>query len=203
MGVKPLEPQVSPVGETPAREAVSGVMPRIPPFDELYDEFFPIVWRTARRMGIPEAQLEDLCQDVFIAVHRRLPDFQGNASLKTWIFGFVVNVVQTHRRTLRRKSVDYRATGGLVDPDTLVDSRFRTPDSHVNCMEAIQVARRALEELSENKRIVLVLSEFEQLTAAEIAVTIGVNVNTVYARLRSARRQFSKAVKRLQLGTVQ
>lgn len=168
----------------------------VPSFDEVYQEYFPFVWRTARRMGVNDSSLDDVCQDVFVAVHRRLPEFEGRSSLKTWMFGFVLNVVQVHHRTQRRKNVSYRATGEVVDPDTVEDSRSQSPDEQMSRTEAADIAHDLLSRLPDDKRAVFILSELEGMSAAEIAEAVSANVNTVYARLRAARQQFSQAVER-------
>ena len=71
-------------------------------FAAVYREYFPFVWRMARRLGVAPHALDDVCQDVFVVVHRRLGDFEGRSSLKSWIFGIVHNVALVHRRKLRR-----------------------------------------------------------------------------------------------------
>jgi RNA polymerase sigma-70 factor (ECF subfamily) len=166
-------------------------------FEQVYEEFFPFVWRTARRMGVREGSLDDVCQDVFIAVHRRLPEFEGRSSVKTWLFGFVLNVVQVHHRTLRRKSVSHRAVGDVMDPDLLTD-QGHGPHEQASRNEAASLAHAVLDQLDEEKRVVFILAELEEMSATEIADAVGANVNTVYARLRAARQQFALAASRLQ-----
>ncbi|HTM44412.1 MAG TPA: RNA polymerase sigma factor [Polyangiaceae bacterium] len=169
-------------------------------FPGLYEEYFPLVWRTARRLGVPEASLDDVCQEVFLAIHRRLSQFRGRSSVRTWIFGFILNIVQVHHRSQRRKSVSHRAVGELLDPDTLTDNQQASADERLRSAEAVRIARLALEAIDADKRAVFVMADLEGLSAAEIARALDLNVNTVYARLRSARRQFQKLVRRLAIG---
>lgn len=177
------------------------VLPDQSNFPTLYEEYFPLVWRTARRMGVPPASLDDVCQEVFLAIHRRLPYFTGASSVRTWIFGFVLNIVQVHHRSQRRKSVSHRAVGELLDPDTLTDNSQASADERMRSAEAVRMARLALEEIPPEKRAVFVMAELEGLTAGEIARGLDINVNTVYARLRSARRHFQRLVRRRALGS--
>ncbi|WP_437572271.1 MULTISPECIES: RNA polymerase sigma factor [unclassified Sorangium] len=165
-------------------------------FAEVYEEIFPFVWRTVRRLGVDASAHEDVCQEVFVVVHRRLPEFRGRSSLKTWVFGIVVNVVQTHRRSLRRKSPAHRGTGETVDPEQLAGPSDLSPYEAMTRAEAARVAHDLLASLDEEKRVVLLLAELEEMPATEIAQGIGVNINTVYARLRAARQAFSDAVRR-------
>jgi len=71
----------------------------------IYRSHGAFVWRNLRRLGIPENMVEDVLQDVFMVVHRRLPEFAGRSSLKTWLFGIVLRVVKTHRRSQKRRRV--------------------------------------------------------------------------------------------------
>src|SRR5687767_127874 len=74
-----------------------------PDFDTLYDEQVDGVWRLLQRFGVPESGLEDAVQEVFIVAHRRLSDFRGDSTLKTWLGGICVRVAKDVRRTLARK----------------------------------------------------------------------------------------------------
>jgi RNA polymerase sigma-70 factor (ECF subfamily) len=137
-----------------------------------------------------------VCQEVFVVVHRRLPEFRGRSSLTTWVFGIVVNVVQAHRRSLRRQSPAHRATGEIVDPEQVAGPSNLSPYEVMTRAETAREVHDLLASLDEEKRVVLLLAELEEMPAAEIAQGIGVNINTVYARLRAARQAFSDAVHR-------
>ena len=107
-----------PLGTGPASTmaaAAGDVVPR--DFDELYARYFDFVWRNVRRLGVPEAEVDDAAQEVFLVVHRRLGDFVPRASIKAWIFGILARVARDHRRVLARKSPSARAADPPVDPD--------------------------------------------------------------------------------------
>src|SRR5580693_7433095 len=72
-------------------------------FDTIYRENFRFVWRTAKRLGIEPVFLDDVVQETFVVVHRRLADFARRSSIKTWLYGIVRRVVADHRRGQRRK----------------------------------------------------------------------------------------------------
>lgn len=167
-----------------------------PKFSEIYERYFSLVWRTARRLGVAEAALDDVCQEVFLAVYRQLPNYSGQSTVRTWVFGFILNVVQVHHRSLRRKSTYHRAVGELVDPDTLTDGRQPSAYQYVRSNEALSIARIALADIDEDKRALFVMAALEGFTASEISDTLGLNVNTVYSRVRSARRQFQRLVRK-------
>jgi RNA polymerase sigma-70 factor (ECF subfamily) len=165
-----------------------------PSFDELYEAYVDFVWRSARRLGVADSAVDDVVQQVFLVVHRRLPEFTPGGSVRTWIFGIVVRVVRDHRRSLRRKSP--HAFGPPADPEMLVDQRAAGADESTALAEAARLVQTWLDELDEDKREVFVLAELEQMTAQEIADATGTNASTVYSRLRAARIEFEKAAER-------
>lgn len=159
--------------------------------EDIYEESFDFVWRSARRMGVAESSVDDVVQEVFLVAHRRLADFEGRSRVETWLFGILLRVVSDHRRTLRRK-------GGLAPlPEALADdSTARCPAERAETREKVRLLHALLDTLDDDKRAVFVLSELEQLTAPEIAEALGVNLNTVYSRLRVARKKFDEALAR-------
>jgi RNA polymerase sigma-70 factor (ECF subfamily) len=164
-------------------------------FVEVYEQCFDLAWRNIRRLGVPDAQVDDAVQEVFMIVHRRLGEFQGRASLRAWVCAIVTRVASDQRRTVRRKSAK---ADGSIDTDTLPDEH--APDPHDSAVreEGVRRLHRLLDELADDKRAVFVLAELEQMSAPEIAESLGENVNTIYARLRAARREFEQLVSREQ-----
>jgi RNA polymerase sigma-70 factor (ECF subfamily) len=169
-------------GETTRPAAVSR-----PTFEEAYEHLFDFVWRSLRRLGVAEASIDDAVQDVFIVVHRRLEQFEGRSSLKTWIYAITLRVAHDHQRLARRK-------GGHAPLDPSLPDEAPGPVESLVRAEAVRELERLLRTLDEDKRAVFVLAEIEEMTAAEIAETLGVKVNTVYSRLRAARRELETAL---------
>jgi RNA polymerase sigma-70 factor (ECF subfamily) len=137
-------------------------------------------------------------QEVFLVVHRKRGEFEGRASLKTWIFRILVRVAADQRRSLRRKSPHLQPGAGAVDPTTLPTDQAAGPHERTALREAGELLHQLLDQLSDDKRAIFVLAELEELPVPEVAETLGINLNTAYARLRSARHDFEKAVKRVQ-----
>lgn len=156
-------------------------------FDALYEAHFEFVWRSLRRMGIHEAHLDDGVQEVFVVAHRRLGDFEGRSSARTWLFGIARRVASEFRRWNRRKN-QHDAL-----PETVLDDA-RGPHEEAERREAMRVLEACLEQIQEERREVFVLMEMEGMTAPEVAEATGVALNTVYSRLRLARGEFEKAV---------
>lgn len=168
----------------------------VPSLAEIYRANIDFVWRSARRMRVPESSLDDVVQDVFVVVHRRLSDYDPGAPLRGWLYGVLKRVVADHKRRARRK--DSPLSGSELDEDG--EERFTSsapsPTSLVERSEAVTLLDRLLAQLSAEKAEVLVLAHLEQLTVPEIAEGTGENLNTVYSRLRTARRELDELVRR-------
>jgi RNA polymerase sigma-70 factor (ECF subfamily) len=159
---------------------------------EVYETYFDFVWRSARRLGVASLHVDDVVQEVFLVVHRRLAEFEGRSSLKTWLFGITRRIVRDHRRSARRKPCEPL---GAIEP---VDLGAQGADAQLSQQQDAQLLHALLDELDEDKREAFVLSELEQMSGPEIAEALDVNLNTVYARLRAARTAFEQAVGRHQ-----
>jgi RNA polymerase sigma-70 factor (ECF subfamily) len=175
--------------------APTGMMGTVLDFDAVYEDQVEFVWRTVRRMGVRPADADDVVQDVFVIVHRRLAEFEGRAQLKTWVFKILLHVVRHYWRTRQRKPGD-RAGEDVAEIQTLLADHESGPAASLERVEALRILDRLLATLDEDKRTVFVLAEIEQMTAAEIAEIVDANANTVASRLRAARQDFEKALAR-------
>jgi RNA polymerase sigma-70 factor (ECF subfamily) len=147
-------------------------------------------WRVLRRLGVDERDVEDVCQEVFIVVHRRLPEFEGRSSLRTWVYGVCVRVASDYRRRAgHRREIVTDAPPEQVSPDD--------PQRELAGREARAQLDAILSELDDDKRAVFVLHEIEQVTMSEIAEAVGCPLQTAYSRLHAARAKVAKGVTRL------
>lgn len=173
----------------PPREAEAAELD----FDSVYDENVDFVWRSARRLGVSDRAIDDVLQQVFLVVHRRLPEFEGRSTMKTWLFSILLRVVKDERRSIRRKSPHW--LGGPLDPDDLEDTS-NDPEAAADRAEASRTIDLLLESLDGDKRVVFVMAELEQMTANEISEATGLDPKAVYSRLRAARTDFERAAEK-------
>jgi RNA polymerase sigma-70 factor, ECF subfamily len=157
---------------------------------QIYDAHFAFVWRNARRLGVSETNADDVVQDVFVIIQRRIQDFDGRTHLRAWIFGILVRVVNDHRRSYRRKGA--RCVPLEDEASQSVAAPQATPVELAERAQRVQLLDTLLCQLDEDKRSLLILAELEQWTLREIAEYSGSNINTVYSRLRAAKREFDK-----------
>jgi RNA polymerase sigma-70 factor, ECF subfamily len=191
-----VEPRLDPRPEPPCAIAAQGQVgadPQPATFDSVYHSYAPFVWRNARRLGVPYGAVEDVMQEVFLVVHRRLPEFEERTSVRAWLSAILIRVVRAHRRSAYRKD---RAGENGPEPDSLTDTRSASPLEAAERDEAVRELYAILSAMNEERREVLVLSELEELSAPEIAQALQVNVNTISWRLRTARQEFERAVLR-------
>ncbi len=181
---------------TPAGPLPAGAQTR-PDFDSIYEEHFPYVWRAARRLGIYPADTDDIVQEVFVVAHRKLPEFEGRAQVKTWLFKILVRVVRHYVRAQERKP-GHRPAALQAEVDAPGDGPGGGPAAAVERADAVRILDGLLARLDVDKREVFVLAEIEELSVVEIAEVLGANVNTIYSRLRAARQEFEHALARFQ-----
>jgi RNA polymerase sigma-70 factor (ECF subfamily) len=166
-----------------------------PGLPEIYAENADFVFRNLRRLGVPDASVDDAVQDVFLVVHRRLGDFEARSRVSTWLFGIVLRVAQTYRRSATRRNarISYEPGNEL---ERMPVAAAEGPLDILERREATTLLHRLLDELDDDKRAVLVCVELEQMTVPEAAESLGLNLNTAYGRLRAARASFNEAVAR-------
>jgi len=185
---QPIDPQPQRVDPQPVVQA--------PPeasearLRQLFDTQFDFVWRSLRRLGVPELTVDDATQEVFLVVSRRLGDIEAGRE-RSFLFATALRVASTTRRAIgRRGHHDDEAVDSLVDHSP-------GPDEVADRQRARAVLDRVLESMELDLRAVFVLYELEEMTMAEIAATLELPPGTVASRLRRAREAFQATVARL------
>jgi RNA polymerase sigma-70 factor (ECF subfamily) len=197
------------VASPPADASAAGS----PSIQAVYEAHFHYVWRCLRGLGVSEHALDDAAHDVFLVVQRKLADFDGSeARLTTWLYEIALRVGRRYRA---QSAKDARRSVSLVapapddagadapcaprtEPVELATSADTAGACELERAERLALARRALEGLDADKREVFVLGCVEQRSAPEIAELTQVPLNTVYSRLRAARRLFAAEIARLE-----
>jgi len=151
-----------------------------PSLRTIFDEHARYVIRTLRHLGVGESDVEDVAQEVFVTVHRKLAEFEGRSKLRTWLYAICLRVASDHRR--RAYVVRERATDNPP-----IDTGERTGNEPDASFESRAFVQELLEGLDEDKRTVLVLYEIEGLNMREIAEVVGCPLQTAYSRLHAAR----------------
>jgi RNA polymerase sigma-70 factor (ECF subfamily) len=171
-------------------------------FQQVYEAHFQYIWRCLRALGVSEHALDDAVHDVFLVVQRKLPSFDGSqARVTTWLYEIALRVGRRYRAQTAKdaqRSVSLAPPEHDDTPGELAASDRADPGCELEQTERLSLARRALAALDAEKREAFVLGCVEQRSAPEIAELTGVPLNTVYSRLRAARRLFAAEIARLE-----
>lgn len=178
------------------REVPTPVAPVAPPrrtLEQIIQEHGPRVYNLARRLLGNEEDARDVSQEVFLQVTRKLEDFRQEADIATWLYRITVNAALAYRKKRARRQEheisdpllhDFQENGhhaGPVRPWTI------TPDKVAVDRETQEIIERAIAQLPELYRDVVVLADIEDRPNAEIAEHLGISVAAVKSRLHRGR----------------
>ncbi len=198
-GERPME---EPTRVQPVESRVKQVRPE-PPLtpEQIFRDYAPRVYNLARRLLGNDADAQDVTQDVFLQVVRKLPSFRGEAAFPTWLYRVTVNAALAYRRKravrerhrIHDSLDDFREDGTHL---TLVRRWVREPEELAADREVHQLIEEAIAKLPELYRDVYVLADVEELPNAEIADMLGLSLSAVKSRLHRARLLIRKALAR-------
>ena len=163
-------------------------------FTRVYEAWFDPCLRWLRALGIPDADLEDVGQEVFVVVRRKLGAFDGD-KLAAWLYRIASRTASDHRRRAWFRRLWTR--GSRVDLDGL-ECGTAGPAELYERREAERLLDGVLARMSEKRRVAFSLYEIEGYSGDEIAVLLDVPVATVWTRLHHARKEFLARVAELQ-----
>ena len=152
-----------------------------------YRAHYGFVWRSLRRLGVPDFAVDDAVHDVFVVAARRLGEFEGRAAITSWLFAVAVHVSKHQRRAVARHRRRKDALARELDAAGPGQGRDRFAQQ-----DAAHTLHALLEHLDDELRHVFILMELEQMTGREVAEILGLKVPTVHSRLRSARQQLRR-----------
>lgn len=154
-------------------------------FGELFDRYQPFVWNMALRMTGDCDEAEDVAQEVFVTVWKKLPQFQGLSTFSTWLYRISVN--RTLSFIKRRTAQKLGRSQIKVDLDD--NAHTNNPSASIEKKEAEKVLGTLLARLDPERRMALILRDIEGLSYTEIAAATGVPVGTVRSRIARGRKE--------------
>jgi RNA polymerase sigma-70 factor (ECF subfamily) len=164
-------------------------------FDAIYRHYGRTVARWTARLGGPTISVEDIVQEIFLVVSRRLSGFRGEAKLSTWLFTITDQTIRNWRRRERWRRLVSRLTRHIEDT---TDAMQPTPVEEIERHEAAERFYRILDEMPHRYRSLLVLFEIEAQSANEIGQLMDLKPATVRVRLHRARTDFLKRLQALE-----
>jgi len=156
-------------------------------FRAVFEAHARFVWRSLLGLGVPETDVADASQQVFVVVHGKLRRLDPGCAPRTFIYGICLRVASDFRRRAHVRRERLYAE----PPDRAATS---TPEERLGHREALGLLQRALDALEPPQREVFVLYEIEELPMNEVARAVGCPLQTAYSRLHAARRLVAAAM---------
>jgi RNA polymerase sigma-70 factor (ECF subfamily) len=154
---------------------------------ELHRRYYPTALDFVRKLGILGDHGEDVCQNVFLQVHRHLASFRGDSDIVTWLYRICISEARRFRRKERLAKLASTLFGDALASEPSVGLEW---SQH----RAVQQVERALSQLSPRRREILVLFDFEGLSGEQVAEIVGCSLASVWRERHYAYRQFVAAV---------
>ncbi|OJY27764.1 MAG: hypothetical protein BGO98_41650 [Myxococcales bacterium 68-20] len=151
---------------------------------ELFDGYAPFIWRTLKYQGVAERDLDDITQEVFLIIFRKVDELDSPPSMRPWIYGICVRVASDYRKRARHRHE-------VLVSDAPESTTEATPSSEAERVAAKRQLTEMIQRLDEDKRAVLVLHEIENIPMNEVALIVDCPVKTAYSRLAAARKHLT------------
>ena len=167
-------------------------------FEKVYDDYQPKILRYLSRLT-DDSEAEDLTQEVFVKVSRALETFRGESQLSTWLYRIATNVAIDRTRTVAHRQD--AQTGSLDDSSETLDREVWTGEGTPSLEQILLQKERYrcfagfVKDLPVNYRLVVMLSEIEELTCNEIADILGLSQDVVKIRLHRGRTRLLQELK--------
>jgi RNA polymerase sigma-70 factor (ECF subfamily) len=162
-------------------------MIRKDPVLEAYQQEITYVFHALRWLGARPQEIEDLAQEVFIALRRSWPHFDASRPLRPYLFGVAFRVVSMQRRKRKRE---------VAFASLEIQEGGPGPDEALQAKQARARVLRALERVPLRRRAVLVMHDLEEVPMRQVAATLSIPMFTAYSRLRKARKELEAAIRR-------
>ena len=161
---------------------------------EFFREVLPYFWHALSRLGVPEAERDELAQEIMIAVYAKLHEYDPRrATPRQWCRAFMVNIACNH---LRKKQAGLGPLEELT-PD-LIDEKPGPEDRYMAQIHHRLLHEVLLPQVDFEERVVVIAVDLEELDVKTVAEQDNIPLSTVYARLKRGRKQLQDAYDRHQ-----
>lgn len=167
-------------------------------FSELIESNGDRVFNLCFRLLGNREEAEDLAQDVFITVFKKIDTFQGDSKLSTWIYRIASNLSKNRIRYLAARhdrskaEFDEGVDASAAAAALTAPAQVKSPDAHVEGQQLESIMQASIAELEEDHRILIVLRDIEELSYEEICSITDLAEGTVKSRLHRARLALRK-----------
>ncbi|GAB4200046.1 MAG: RNA polymerase sigma factor RpoE [Sandaracinaceae bacterium] len=171
-------------------------------FTELIRLYEKRIFQLVLRMLQDRGEAEDVAQDVFLTVFKSIDGFRGDSKLSTWLYRIATNHCKNRIKYLERRArgkkteLDEVAEHDRVESASMsASAQLARPDQQAEANQMEAIMRRAIAELDEDQRELVILRDVENMSYEEIQEITGLPEGTVKSRLHRARLQLAKAVR--------
>lgn len=167
-------------------------------FEALAYPHMDALYRTALRLTRNPLDAEDLVQEVYLRGFRFLEKFEQGTNFKAWIFRILTNTfINEYRKKARTpQHVEFEERTENVASEAAAEQRFTAPNELQDHTQLFgDEVNAALQTLSEDFRLVIILCDIEEFAYKEIAKILGIPMGTVMSRLSRARAQLQKQLR--------
>jgi len=179
----PVDPETTTASSSPERVHLVPAE-----LDAIYEEHSrPIYYLALRMLGDP-TQAEDATHDVFLKAYRKLGEFKGNSSIRTWLYRITINHCQNLLQTWHRRHIHG------TDDESVWERAAGNTDSPLRALETKELGQRiqtTLDALPEEYRLLLLLVADEKLSYEEVGGLTGQTSDAVRGKLHRARKAFA------------
>jgi len=158
------------------------------PCQQAFQRELDYIYRSLRRLGAAPSDLDDLAQDVFLALRRSWLEYDARRPLRPYLLGIAFRITASHHRRTRRQLAFGVVEGSDAGPQ---------PDDVLQTKQARALVLAALERIPLRRRAVLVMHDLDDVPVAVIASMLDIPLFTAYSRLRKARRELQVALRRM------
>lgn len=168
-------------------------------FAEVFEELRPLVFSVAYRLVGPN-DADDVLMETYLKAWKSIPGFNHRSGLKTWLYRITYNCAQDFLRKRQRESKHLVTSSDGTESiiDNLTDHDQQLPSAKMEADETKGIIEQALEILTEEHKITLLLRYAEELSYSEIAAATGVSIGTVMSRLFNGKRKLKKILENLE-----
>jgi RNA polymerase sigma-70 factor, ECF subfamily len=167
---------------------------------QVHERHGEFVWRTLHRMGVRAPHVEDVYQEVFLVVHRRLRTFTGQSAITTWLYEICFRVAAGYRRKAHFRREELVPDWAELES---LSSHAPSPERQLVASRQAKQLERILDGMPLEYRVVFVMFEIEGMSSEQIAESVGAPLGTVYSRLYRARKRFARALTKLGPGQME
>lgn len=169
-------------------------------FERLMEQFQKPVFNLIYRMLGRREEAEDLAQEVFITIFKKIDTFRGDSSLSTWVYRIATNHCKNRKKYLGRRKGDQPVAVDIVEtaykgPETMRTAAVvERPDELAEGYQAERLIQKCMAELDEEQRLILVLRDIQNVSYDDISTITGLPLGTVKSRLHRARMSLKDKV---------